>query len=251
MNSYPLSIITVCRNEASGIRRTAESIVSQKLQDFEWIVIDGASTDETVDILQDYRTRINHFVSEPDGGIYDAMNKGARMASGEYLIFLNGGDNFYNTEVISACVPHLKYADILHGGCRVVYPDGKLNKSIQYKDEEITPRMLAYRALPHPSVFFRRILFERLGGFRLSFPIIADKEIICRAFLQGTRFRSIPVCISDFTLGGASNTRVDDVNMELCRLRRMHFPGIWIRDTLSDEWHSILLNLKRSLSKRK
>ena len=88
-----LTIITVCRNEPN-IERTCESIVSQTWQDFEWIVVDGASTDGTLDILEKYKDRIDVFVSEPDTGIFNAMNKGIRLAHGEFLNFMNGGDEF-------------------------------------------------------------------------------------------------------------------------------------------------------------
>ena len=99
--SFPLSIITVCLNDRIGFDRTAKSIALQSDQDFEWIVVDGNSTDGTADLFEGYSDRINHLISEPDDGIYDAMNKGIVLASGKYCLFLNAGDTLYDLKVIA------------------------------------------------------------------------------------------------------------------------------------------------------
>ena len=99
MNKVKLSVITVCYNEKE-IERTCRSIAGQKCQNFEWIVIDGGSTDGTLEILQRYKGRIDKLVSEPDKGVFDAMNKGIKLAHGEWLNFMNGGDLFANDEVV-------------------------------------------------------------------------------------------------------------------------------------------------------
>ena len=116
---FRFSVITVCRNEALNIRATCESIISQGFEDFEWIVIDGASTDGTLDILHEYAENIGVLISEPDTGIYDAMNKGAARAAGEYLIFMNGGDRFASTEALhlasEAPRAQLLYGDLFLG----------------------------------------------------------------------------------------------------------------------------------------
>ena len=131
MESDPLfSIITVCRNEFPKIRATCESICNQSVRNFEWIVIDGASTDGTLDVLDEYRDRIAILVSEPDKGIYNAMNKGIRRAGGEYVVFMNGGDRFMDENVLEtvAAAPRkdIISGDLLFdGGKQTVktYPD--------------------------------------------------------------------------------------------------------------------------------
>ena len=110
-----LSVITICYNEKQ-IERTCQSIVNQTWQDFEWIVVDGGSTDGTLDILNKYRNRINILISEPDEGIYDAQNKGIKLAHGQYLNFMNGGDAFYNSTVLEKVFKDKdQTADVLYG----------------------------------------------------------------------------------------------------------------------------------------
>ena len=111
-----LSIITICKNEPY-IDETCKSILNQSNQNFEWIVIDGASTDNTLDKLSKYKKRMDIFISEEDNGVYSAMNKGINHAHGKYLLFMNGGDLFYNTEVVKMVLPYLNrgHVDIFYG----------------------------------------------------------------------------------------------------------------------------------------
>lgn len=114
-----LSVITICYNE-KNIRKTCESIVGQSWQDFEWIVVDGGSTDGTLDVLNEYRDRIDVLISEPDNGIYNAMNKGIARARGEWLNFMNGGDAFCDKTVLEQVFgggSSRDGADVLYGGC--------------------------------------------------------------------------------------------------------------------------------------
>ena len=108
------SIITINYNNRDGLRNTIESIINQSYKDYEFIVIDGGSTDGSVDIINEYKDRITYWVSEKDNGIYHAMNKGVKTAHGEYLSFINSGDMLYNDHVLEDCVPYLKW-DIVHG----------------------------------------------------------------------------------------------------------------------------------------
>lgn len=116
MEKTILTIITVCFNIKDEIERTCQSIVNQTWQNFEWIVIDGGSTDGTVDILKKYSDRINILVSEPDKGIYNAMNKGIKLSHGEWLNFMNGGDRFTSNDVLKEVFSGKEYsADVLYG----------------------------------------------------------------------------------------------------------------------------------------
>ena len=115
MEKTILTIITVCFNIKDEIERTCQSIVNQTWQNFEWIVIDGGSTDGTVDILKKYSDRINILVSEPDKGIYNAMNKGIKLSHGEWLNFMNGGDRFTSNDVLKEVFSGKEYsADVLY-----------------------------------------------------------------------------------------------------------------------------------------
>ncbi len=169
------SIVTICRNEVNKIRNTCESICGQAFTDFEWIVIDGASTDGTKDVLKNYQNRITVLVSEPDNGIYHAMNKGISYAKGEYIIFMNGGDYFADTlaleKVAKAPRKSIIYGDLLF--------DGKETTVKKYPDV-LPPRFLLKNMLPHQASFFRRSLFERFGGLDESFRIAGDYELFVR-----------------------------------------------------------------------
>jgi glycosyltransferase involved in cell wall biosynthesis len=110
-----LSVITINYNNCDGLRKTIESVVSQTFTDFEYIIIDGGSTDGSVDVIKEYAGRIDYWVSERDRGCYHAMNKGVKVAQGEYVIFMNSGDSFYTNDVIDAFVKENPTEDVLCG----------------------------------------------------------------------------------------------------------------------------------------
>ena len=114
-----ISVITINYNNKEGLEKTIESVVNQSLQDFEYIVIDGNSTDGSQEILEKYTAKISHAVSEPDTGIYNAMNKGIKAATGEYILFLNSGDEFYATQSLEKAAEHLTGEDIIYGNLDV------------------------------------------------------------------------------------------------------------------------------------
>ena len=119
-----LSVVTINRNNASGLRKTIESVVNQTFHDFEYIVIDGASDDGSVDVIKEFADKITYWVSEPDGGIYSAMNKGVRKAQGEYVQFLNSGDFLVDGHVYERFFTGDIYADVAYGNRINLYPDG-------------------------------------------------------------------------------------------------------------------------------
>ena len=153
------TIITVNYNNKDGLRKTIESVVSQTFRDFEYIVIDGGSTDGSVDVLKAYDDRINYWVSEKDAGIYNGMNKGIAKATGEYLNFMNSGDCFYSEQVLQQVADRQKTEDIIVGR------DYHYNQQTQQGFATILPpriTMLTFyiQTLPHQSTFFKRELFK-------------------------------------------------------------------------------------------
>lgn len=202
-----LSIVTICRNEAARIRQTAESIVGQTCTDFEWIVIDGASTDGTTEILQAYRGRMAYFVSEADAGIYDAMNKGSRQAHGSHLLFLNGGDRLADLGVVASLRPSMNGAqDLIIGDYFYEYPDGRcvLRESSR---NPVTAHRLYRSALPHSATLIRTGFFKAVGEYDTSYRIMGDSEWFARAILlQGAVAGSVNLAISVFNAEGISST---------------------------------------------
>jgi glycosyltransferase involved in cell wall biosynthesis len=147
-----LSIITVCRNIKDTIQRTCESIINQTWQDFEWIVVDGGSTDGTVEILKRYKDRIDILISEPDNGIYNAMNKGIKIATGEYLNFMNGGDSFYDNGVLEKVFKNKEYsADILYG-----WQYFKVENNFRKFTEQLTKEKLCSTGIGHQAEFIKK-----------------------------------------------------------------------------------------------
>lgn len=224
-----LSIITVCRNEAARIRKTAESVVGQTNQDFEWIVIDGASTDETVEVLNEYRSRTTYFVSEPDGGIYEAMNKGLRVAQGEYVYFLNSGDELAAPDVLErAFVRNEPPADILYGDS--LRPDGSGGWKELPQPDEWTVALFFGMGICHQTLFYKKGLFDTLGGYDERYRIIADWDFNFRVLLAGRSTRHLPFPVVRYAGGGISATRVAEMEAEKEAMRQQLLPRAIRRD---------------------
>lgn len=226
--SVSLTIITVCLNDKSGLKRTAESIVRQAHQDFEWIVVDGNSSDGTADLFEHYSGRIDHFISEPDDGIYDAMNKGIVLASGKYCLFINAGDTLYDLKVIQRLHSHL-VGDLVIGQMEVCSPvDMSKNGIREFENRKIGKRYIFYKTLPHQSTCIKKALFDKYGLYDTSFVIAADHDFFVRVYNKGIKMSFVPFCISRYMLDGLSaqfktSKLFDD---ERDRIRKNHFtPG--------------------------
>lgn len=166
------SIITVNYNNKDGLRKTIESVIHQTFRDFEFIVIDGGSTDGSTDVLKEYDALIDFWVSEPDGGIYQGMNKGIKKATGDYLNFMNSGDCFYNEKTLQNVFDKQLACDIIVG------KDYHYNSQTQQGFSTILPpriSMLTFyiQTLPHQSSFFKRELFDNTL-YDESLKIVAD-----------------------------------------------------------------------------
>lgn len=204
-----VSIITICFNEVEAIKHTCESIVAQSFADFEWIVVDGGSTDGTQDVLAAYRDRMTSYVSEPDRGIYHAMNKGLRRASGDYVLFLNGGDALIHADMLRDIFTTSQSADILYGDIELppgkTLPDGTQPESL--KGMHITRWLLTTpRSLHHQATFVRRTLYYRFGLHDDTYKYAADFEWFVRAFTtdKKLRWKNLNRVISIFDPHGAS-----------------------------------------------
>lgn len=183
-----VSIITSCYNRAATIRSAIESVLAQDYNDIEFIVVDGSSTDGSLDIIRKYADRISIIISEPDHGMYEAINKGIRVATGEIIGLLHSDDFFYDNGVIGRIVERMKrtHADFLYGDGLFVNPDNT-NKVVRnwigggYRLWKVRHGWLPL----HPTCYIRRDVMMRLGLYNESYKIAADSDLLVRYLLTG------------------------------------------------------------------
>jgi len=200
-----ISVITVCRNAEQTIGDTLRSVQSQTYSNIEHVVVDGASTDGTVDILTGYGADIR-WISEPDEGIYDAMNKGITMATGDIIGFLNADDIYAHAGVIDRVKGIFSdYAiDACFADLQFINDEKKVVR--HYSSARFSPEQLRNGWMPaHPTLYVRNSFFDRVGGFRLDYKIAADYEWIIRVFVvQHAAWRYVPEVWVKMRMGGVS-----------------------------------------------
>lgn len=209
MQAYPLiSVITVCYNSAATLGRALQSVADQDWTRVEHIVIDGASRDGTGGIIEQFRSRLAHVLSEPDEGIYDAMNKGLDRASGDIVCFLNADDQYASNSVLSrvATLMYQHHLDALMGDVGFFHEANPLRMVRRYRSNHFTPGRLAWGWMPaHPALFLSRAVVQRVGRFKTDYRIAGDYEFIVRAFHgHEVRYRHLPEVLVNMQTGGAS-----------------------------------------------
>lgn len=205
-----ISVITICYNEKE-VRQTCDSVVFQTYKDFEWIVIDGASEAWCLNILGEYRDKMADYVSEKDAGIYNAMNKGIGRATGEYLLFLNAGDSFCRSTVLSEASFYLNGVnDVCYADVQNVSPKGR---SSLYQFPDVLPEDFFLRdCLNHQSTFIKRNLFDIHGMYNEAAKIVSDVEKCIIFKKAGCNFKHIPITCSRFCNNGASSNVRNFIN---------------------------------------
>ncbi len=200
-----LSIITVNLNNAEGLKKTIESVVNQTFTDYEYIIIDGGSTDGSVDIIKQYADKITYWVSEPDKGIYNGMNKGILKAKGEYCLFLNSGDYLFNEKILSDVFYNLPEYDIVYGNG---YSCSKNDVIIKYEIPEKLKLSYFYSdSIFHASTFIKKELFEKFGLYNEENKIVSDWEFFIKTiFVNNVHAKKIPYEISVIEEGGISRS---------------------------------------------
>ena len=207
-----LSIITIAYNDLGGLKKTVSSLVDQTYKDFEWIIIDGGSTDGSKEFLKENEHLFTYYVSEPDAGIYDAMNKGAAFAKAEYLFFLNSDDDLQGSHALANIAAHLNGEDIIYADIDIV--DGK-QRSIKKAPEKLSFRYI-YDDLPaHQATIIKRSLFEKMGGYDASLKIVADWKFFALAVLKhDATYKYIGKPFSNFYRGGISSKDENSKQLE-------------------------------------
>ena len=207
-----ITIVTVCYNAEKTIERTIESVLSQTYNDIEYIIIDGASTDDTLDIAYKYKEKIK-IISEPDNGLYDAMNKGVNASCGDYIMFLNADDKFYDNRVVEKFAKKCeqKQTDLVYGNL-AFYEKNRIN--IQ-RHPHLNKIYLIKNTPQQPATFYKKNVFTKVGLFDVNLKIVADQEWFLRAFLK----HKISSCYLDevvtmFSTEGLSNSKEHQIKHE-------------------------------------
>lgn len=198
------SIITINYNHHNGLRKTIESVIIQSCKDYEYIIIDGGSTDGSREVIEKYSAYINYWVSEPNKGIYNAMNKGIKVAQGDYLIFMNSGDTFYNAKALESSLPYMKY-DIVQG----IAKNQDMSETPLCLVQIPGKAQLFSPSLHHQSCFFKKKLFNN-SLYDENYKIVADwKFYIEQLIFYHCTFLRIPVKVAIYEGGGISETNKD------------------------------------------
>lgn len=218
-----ISIITVCFNSVKFIETTILSILEQSYQDIEYIIIDGGSTDGTVEVIKKYDKSIHKWSSESDDGIYDAMNKGICFATGDIIGILNSDDSFYNKDVISniaSCFLTNIKLDAVISNIVFINNQNRIIRNYTSKNWNINKFAWGYMP-PHPSFFCKRYLFENFGVYKTDYKIAADFEILLRFLhIYKISFKYIPLITTKMRMGGASTKNfksIFTINKEIRR----------------------------------
>lgn len=215
MNNAPLiTVVTVCYNAVNELEKTMLSVLNQTYDNIEYIVIDGGSKDGTVDIIEKYANRLAYWVSEPDKGIYDAMNKGIRAAKGEWINFMNAGDEFVGWDVLERFIPQID-RDVI-----IAYGDTMMRyscKTILRKNHPIEE--MAHCMVPGHQAAFIRKSYHQIHLYDISFKSSADFNFFYQAYFSKMKFQYIPIVVVNYEAErGVSSVNYRLVQMENARV---------------------------------
>jgi glycosyltransferase involved in cell wall biosynthesis len=201
-----LSIITIVYNNARDIERTIQSVINQTYKKIEYIIIDGASTDGTLDIVNQYQDHISKIVSEPDKGIYDAMNKGMALATGDYILFMNSGDEIYDNQTVEAVFASADWADIYYGETEM-YNDNweSLGKRRHEAPEEFDWKSFKYgMSISHQAIYVKKSITV---PYDLQYKYSADIDWIIKAAKKASNIVNVHRYVAKYLVGGMSKKK--------------------------------------------
>ncbi len=222
-----ISIITVCKNAENAIERTLLSVVTQSCfaANIEYLIIDGASTDNTAEIIKQYAGKYPiKWISEPDSGIYNAMNKAVKMTSGEIIYFLNAGDKLFDEKVISLVLKKFKESD-----CDFLYTDilscdfHNLSKGSLKKFNHVDKYFLFRDCICHQASFYKKSVIEKFSGFNEKYKLAADYEMLLKIMAdKNLKKEYLPITAAYYDISGISSTATDIVEKERAAIQK-HF----------------------------
>ena len=220
--NYPLiSIVTVVLNNAKTIEQTILSVVEQPYPNKEYIIIDGGSTDGTLDIIKKYQDKIAVWKSEPDHGIFDAMNKGIRLAKGDLIGIINA-DDWYENNILSEiadCYRQYGNKTVIHGLLR------NFNQGAFYSIKGNSIGVLKYDMIQHPTCFVPKTLYDKYGSYDAKYKYSADYDLVLRFVNQGVHFEFLEKVIANFRIGGVSSE--EKTQSEKFQILRKHKVISW------------------------
>ena len=210
-----VSIVTVVYNCSETIQGCIESVLNQDYDNLEYIIVDGGSNDGTLDVIDQYKSQLGHFISEKDKGIYDAMNKGIKLATGDIVGILNADDFFYSTDTISQIVQAFEADTKLDATIADIVFVNEDNTRIlrHYNARKWKPEKFAWGYMPpHPSFFCKRRLFDELGLYKIDYKIAADYELLIRyLYVNRINYRYIPMITTRMRMGGVSTKNLNSI----------------------------------------
>lgn len=226
-----LSIITINYNNLDGLQRTIDSVVGQSFTNYEWIVIDGGSKDGSRELIERYADHFAYWCSEPDKGIYNAMNKGIEKASGDWFLFLNSGDWLYSNDVLKKVFSVPNDADILYGDVMYHWPDSR-GLELDEKPDNLSLYFFYKDTLCHQATFYRKGIFDN-HRYNEDLRICADWALYIQLLQEGYRFKHLPFCVVNFAQDGIS-THLDEAHLaERQKVFNKYFPD-YIRPDLDE-----------------
>jgi glycosyltransferase involved in cell wall biosynthesis len=243
-----ISIVTINLNNRVGLEKTIESVVNQGYNNLEYIVIDGGSTDGSIEVIKQHENKIGFWLSEKDSGIYNAMNKGIKAATGEYLVFLNSGDTLCKNEAIEN-VLKLVDAEADVCSCDIYHYDGR-SLNLHPSPRNASFHYLFHYSLPHPSTLIRKALFEEFGLYNEANRIVSDWEFFFfTLIIKNRKYQKINYPLSVFDLSGISNNKSmeDLINRERKQVLDRYIPKA-VQDESIKLWEE--QNQYRMLQKR-
>jgi glycosyltransferase involved in cell wall biosynthesis len=217
-----ISVITINFNHLKELQKTFVNVASQTYKNIEYIIIDGGSQDGTIDFLQEHSKYLSYWISERDHGIYDAMNKGVKVAKGEWIIFMNSGDTFSQESTIEQIALYLDRSnDVVYGGFELIVDDEYGYRVSQHQPEDLAQ---IWHQIPtcHQSVFVRRELQSQYP-FDLSLSWCADHDFLARLYQLGSKFQEIPIIVSKFDASGGKVRDLLTYNRERWSICRKYF----------------------------
>lgn len=199
-----LSVITINYNNLEGLKKTIESVFSQTCKEFEYLIIDGGSTDGSVAYIESKSDAIDYWISEPDKGIYNAMNKGIELATGEYILFINSGDHLFSNKVVKSAEKYLQSYDVIYFNLQIISEDNRFK--IHSLPDKLKFSDFFIDSWPHPSTFTKRELFDKVGLYDENLKIFSDwKFMILALFKYQCSYLKVDKILSTFYLGGISS----------------------------------------------